>query len=97
VAVPSAIIRAWTTEFRGPHPSLSYPITLYNAASASAECSATIGPLPDECRWFFWTIRDMNTVFAILRYRLKSDIILIISGARSGRPHLKANNATTLI
>ena len=40
---------------------------------------------------------DMNTVFAILRHRLKRNIILIISGARSGRPYLKANNATTLI
>jgi putative transposase len=55
---PSAIIRAWTTDFRGPHPSLPYPIILFNAASASAECSATtIGPQPDECRWIFWTIR----------------------------------------
>jgi putative transposase len=40
-------------------PSVTvYPIILFNAASASAECSATtIGPQPDECRWFFWTIR----------------------------------------
>jgi hypothetical protein len=55
---PSAIIRAWTTDFRSPHPSLPYPIILFNADSASAECSATtIGPLPDECRLFFWTIQ----------------------------------------
>jgi transposase InsO family protein len=54
--IPSAIIRAWKTDFRSPHPSLSYPITLFNADSASAECSATtIGPQPDECRFFFWT------------------------------------------
>src|SRR5450631_1688221 len=39
-------------------PSLPYPITLFNADSASAECSATtIGSQPDECRFFFWTIR----------------------------------------
>ena len=36
----------------------AYPIILFNATGASAECSATtIGPQPDECRWFFWTIR----------------------------------------
>src|ERR1700732_1684982 len=47
---PSAIIRAWKTDFRSPHPSLPYPIILFNADSASAECSATtIGPRPDEC------------------------------------------------
>ena len=39
----------------GPHPSLSYPITLFNADSASAECSATtIGPQPDESRFSFF-------------------------------------------
>ena len=33
-------------------------VRLFNADSASAECSATtIGPQPDECRFFFWTIR----------------------------------------
>jgi hypothetical protein len=42
---PRAIIRAWTADFRGPHPSLPYPNILFNAASASAEGSATtIGP-----------------------------------------------------
>src|SRR5450759_4404191 len=56
--IPSAIIRAWKTEYRSQCPSLPYPITLFNADSASAECSATtIGPQPDECRFFFWTIR----------------------------------------
>ena len=51
---PSAIIRAWKTDFRSPHPSLPYPIILFNADSASAECSATtIGPQPDACRFFF--------------------------------------------
>jgi hypothetical protein len=55
---PSAIIWARKTDFRSPHPSLPYPIILFNADSASAECSATtIGPLPDECQLFFWTIR----------------------------------------
>src|SRR5450631_3853454 len=40
-------------------PSLPYPLTLFNADSASAECSATtIGSQPDECRFSFWTIRD---------------------------------------
>src|ERR1019366_7395364 len=52
--LPSAITRAWKTKFRSPHPSLPYPITLFIADSASAECSATtIGPQPDECRFFF--------------------------------------------
>ena len=58
---PSAITRAWTTDFRGPHPSLPYPIILFDAASASAEYLATtIGPRPDECRWIFWTIQAMS-------------------------------------
>ena len=55
--IPSATIRAWKIDFRNPNPSLPYPITLFNADSASAECSATtIGPQPAESR-FFWTIR----------------------------------------
>jgi hypothetical protein len=55
----SVIIGAWTTDFRGPHPSLPYPIILFNAASASTECSATtIGPQPDECRWLFGQFAD---------------------------------------
>src|SRR5450631_4231704 len=42
-------------------PSLPYPITLFNADSASAECSATtIGSQPDDCRFLFWTIRGAN-------------------------------------
>jgi transposase InsO family protein len=57
--IPSAITRARKTKFRSPHPSLPYPITLFNADSASAEYSATtIGPQPDESRFIFWTIRD---------------------------------------
>src|ERR1039458_6453575 len=56
--IPSAIIRAWKTEYRSQCPPLPYPITLLNADSASAECSATtIGSQPDECRFSFWTIR----------------------------------------
>ena len=36
-------------DFRGSHPSLPYPIILFNAASASTEFSATtIAPQPDE-------------------------------------------------
>jgi hypothetical protein len=35
---------------------------LFNADGASAECSATtIGSQPDECRFFFWTIRPIRT------------------------------------
>jgi transposase InsO family protein len=50
--------QAWKTDFRSPDPSLPYPITLFNADSASEECSATtIGQRPDECRFLFWTIR----------------------------------------
>ena len=46
--------RAWKTDFRSPHPSPPYSTILFNADSASAECSATtIGPQPDQCRWFF--------------------------------------------
>src|SRR5882762_6871552 len=49
--MPSAIIRAWKTDFRSPDPSPPYPITLFNADSASAECSTTtIAPQPDNCR-----------------------------------------------
>jgi putative transposase len=41
-------------ENRLPQPSLPYPITLYNADSASEECLATTtGPQPDECRFLF--------------------------------------------
>jgi hypothetical protein len=47
--IPSAVIRAWKTDFRSPDPSLPYPIILFNADSASEECSATtIVPQPDE-------------------------------------------------
>jgi len=53
-AVSAAIIRAWKTDFRSPDPSLPYPITLFNADSASEECLAiTIGPPPDESRFLF--------------------------------------------
>ena len=42
------------TDFRSPDPSLPYPITLYNADSASEECLATTtGPQPDESRFLF--------------------------------------------
>jgi hypothetical protein len=52
---------AWKTEYRSQCPSLPYPITLFNADSASAEYSATtIGPQPDESRFFFWTIRPVR-------------------------------------
>jgi len=37
-ANPSAIIRAWKTDFRSPDSSLPYPVTLFNADSASEEC-----------------------------------------------------------
>src|ERR1019366_10139172 len=48
----------WPAAAISPHRSLPYPITLFKADSASAEYSATtIGPQPDECRFFFWTIR----------------------------------------
>jgi len=54
--------QGWKTKFHSPHPSLPYPITLFNADSASAECSATtIGPQPDESRLLFWTIRGRRT------------------------------------
>jgi Transposase DDE domain group 1 len=45
----------WKTEYRSQCPSLPYPITLFNADSASAECSATtIGSQPDESRFSFF-------------------------------------------
>jgi hypothetical protein len=52
--IPSAIIRAWKTDFCSPHPSLPYPIIPFNADSASEECLATtIGPHPDDSRFLF--------------------------------------------
>jgi hypothetical protein len=52
---PSAIISAWKTDFRCPDSSPPYPITLFDADSASEECSAiTIGPQPDEGRFFIF-------------------------------------------
>ena len=50
-------------ENRIPQPMsvLPYPITLFNADSASAECSATtIGPQPDECRFSFFGQCDVD-------------------------------------
>jgi ParE toxin of type II toxin-antitoxin system, parDE len=53
-AIPSAIIRAWKTNFRSPDPSLPYPIILFNADSALEECLATTtGQQPDDSRFFF--------------------------------------------
>ena len=47
-------------------PSLPYPITLFNADSASAECSATtIGPPPDESRFSFFGQCGHTTVTLI--------------------------------
>jgi hypothetical protein len=71
--IPSAIIRAWKTDFRSPHSSLPYPIIQFNADSASAECSAiTIAPPPDESRILLWTIRRpdfQHSIFIFYRHR----------------------------
>jgi hypothetical protein len=48
---------AWTLDFWQAWA----PITLFNADSASAECSAIIiGPQPNECRFCCWTLRDVT-------------------------------------
>ena len=67
-------------------PSLPYPITLFNADSASAESSATtIGSQPDECRFSFWTIRPDadGPGFVALSGRFRAENRSLIGQTRS--------------